>query len=156
VTPKPNKRPRSDRPPAAKRPVAAAEIPAGKLVSRPPEQGRSPELVSWRLSTLDLDGPWGWRRLDEVALRELHDKLRGLETMTAGEVFGPNRGHKHIPIQDLPRDAVRRLQELQLDDQDGLCELRIKGASRVWGFRRGNVIHVLWWDPDHTVFPGNR
>jgi hypothetical protein len=26
----------------------------------------------------------------------------------------------------------------------------------VWGFRRGNVIHVLWWDPDHTVFPGNR
>ncbi len=155
MTPKP-KRPRSQRPPAAKRPVAAAEIPAGKLVSRPPEQGRSPELVSWRLSTLDLEGPWGWRRLDEAALRELHDKLRGLETMTAGEVLGPNRGHKHIPIGDLPRTAVRRLQDLQLDDQDGLCELRIKGAARVWGFRRANVIHVLWWDPDHTVFPGNR
>jgi hypothetical protein len=108
------------------------------------------------LSTLDLEGPWGWRRLDEAALRELHDKLRGLETMTAGEVFGPNRGHKHIPIGDLPRTAVRRLQDLQLDDQDGLCELRIKGAARVWGFRRANVIHVLWWDPDHTVFPGNR
>jgi len=94
--------------------------------------------------------------LDEAALRELHDKLRSLETMTAGEVLGPNRGHKHIPIGDLPRTAVRRLQDLQLDDQDGLCELRIKGAARVWGFRRGNVIHVLWWDPDHTVFPGNR
>jgi hypothetical protein len=61
----------------------------------------------------------------------------------------------HIPIEDLPRDALRRLQDLQLDDEDGLCELRIKGASRVWGFRRGNVIHVLWWDPDHTVFPGS-
>ena len=97
MTPKRNKRPRSDRPPAAKRPVAAAEIPAGKLLSRPPEQDRSPELVSWRLSTLDLEGPWGWRRLDEAALRELHAKLRGLETMTAGEVFGPNRGHKVHP-----------------------------------------------------------
>jgi hypothetical protein len=94
--------------------------------------------------------------LDEAALWELHAKLRGFETMTAGEVFGPNRGHKHIPIENLPRDASRRLQELQLDDEDGLCELRIKGASRVWGFRRGNVIHVLWWDSYHTVFPGNR
>jgi hypothetical protein len=140
----------------AKRPVAGAEIPAGKLVSRPPEPNRSQGLVSWRLSTLDLDGLWGWRRLDEAALRELHDKLRGFESMTAGEVFGPNRGHKHIPIENLPHAALRRLQELQLDDEDGLCELRIRGASRVWGFRRGNVIHVLWWDPDHTVFPGNR
>jgi hypothetical protein len=46
--------------------------------------------------------------------------------------------------------------EFQLDDEDGLCELRIKGAARVWGFRRGNVIHVLWWNLNHTVFPGHR
>lgn len=150
------KRPRAESPPSAKQPVATSEIPSGKRVSRPPTGDRSGELLSWRLSTLDLDGPWGWQRVAEAALRQLHDKLRGFETMTAGELFGPNRGHKHISVESLPREAFRRLQQLELDDVDGLCELRIRGAARVWGFRRGNIIHLLWWDPDHTVFPGNR
>lgn len=94
--------------------------------------------------------------MNEAALQQLHDKLQGFESMTAGELFGPNRGNKPIPVENLPREALRRLEALQLDDMDGLCELRIKGDSRVWGFRRGNVINVLWWDPDHTVFPGKR
>jgi hypothetical protein len=150
------KRPRSDRPPPAKRPVAGAKVPPGKRVVRPPNLDRSRELLAWRLSTLDIDGRWGWRRLDEAALQRLHEKLQGFETMTADELFGPRRGNKQIPVEDLPREAFRRLEQLQLDDMDGLCELRIKGDSRIWGFRRGNVINVLWWDPDHTVFPGNR
>lgn len=94
--------------------------------------------------------------MDETALQRLHEKLQGFESMTADEVFAGRRGNKQIPVEDLPREALRRLEDLQLDDMDGLCELRIKGDSRIWGFRRGNVINVLWWDPDHTVFPGKR
>jgi hypothetical protein len=29
-----------------------------------------------------------------------------------------------------------------------------QGSSARVGFRRGNVIHLLWWNLDHTVFPG--
>jgi hypothetical protein len=25
--------------------------------------------------------------------------------------------------------------------------------ERLWGFRRGSVFHVVWWDPDHKVCP---
>lgn len=131
------KRPRSGQPPPAKQPVASAKVPVDKRVVRPPDAGRSRELLAWRLSTLDIDGPWGWRRLDEAALQRLHEKLQGFETMTADELFGPRRGNKQIPVENLPREAFHRLEQLQLDDMDGLCELRIKGDSRVWGVQTG-------------------
>ena len=140
-------------------------MPSGKRPKgRVPEYARGKQAVavpvttkvdrlSWRLAGIDLGGPWSWRKTTAVELAMLHAKIRDFETMTADEVFGPNRGNKHIPVGNLAAQARDRLENLGLDDLDDLYELRLGGRTRLWGFRQSNVIHVLWWDPDHTVCP---
>ena len=27
------------------------------------------------------------------------------------------------------------------------------GKQRLWGFLRAGVFHVLWWDPEHQIYP---
>jgi len=34
-----------------------------------------------------------------------------------------------------------------------LVSLRIMGAVRIWGIRVHNCFKVLWWDPEHKIFP---
>ena len=41
---------------------------------------------------------------------------------------------------------------LQLDDNETLISLRLKGRQRVWGIRILSVLNLLWWDPEHEVF----
>lgn len=116
----------------------------------------SSDRLSWRFSSLDFDGPWGWASADLATLRQVHQKLCHFEKRTGAEVFGPNVGHKMIAPDHLPKKASRRLGELGVDDTDKLCELRLTGKQRVWGLRQENIIHLLWWDPEHTVFASRR
>ena len=154
---KQGKKPKSKPLPGSfKRPVVRSEAPAGKQPRGIPDPDRSQELMAWRLSALDLDGPWGSDKLNAATMRTIHDKMCWFESMTANEVFGPNVGHKRIPVESLRPDAQQRLQQIERDDVDELWELRLWGAPRLWGFRQGNVFHALWWDPDHTVCGGGR
>lgn len=36
---------------------------------------------------------------------------------------------------------------------DEMFRFRLGGEQRLWGFRDGRVFHVIWWDPDHDVYP---
>ena len=40
-----------------------------------------------------------------------------------------------------------------MDDVDELYQLRVTGAERVWGIRSGPLLRLLWWDPNHEVYP---
>lgn len=60
---------------------------------------------------------------------------------------------KSVPASGICKDARDRLGDIERDDIDDLVEIRLGNKPRVWGVRRGHVFHVLWWDPDHTVWP---
>jgi hypothetical protein len=45
------------------------------------------------------------------------------------------------------------LEDCQRDDVDHLVNIRLTGVERIWGVRRGNACHLLWWDPRHEVWP---
>jgi hypothetical protein len=112
--------------------------------------------IVWRFSMLDLKGPWGWKDFSgAVHATQLSEKATGWESMKEGEFFGPG-GNKLIPIGNLCAEAQRRLEELELDDHDGLWELRLSGKPRLWGLRSGHVFYPLWWDPKHTVCPSKK
>lgn len=79
--------------------------------------------------------------------------------MTWAEIDS-HRSCGFMPVSELSKDAREYLVETQRDDVDQLYKLRLDKRARIWGIRRGDKLRILWWDPDHTVYPmditGNR
>ena len=109
----------------------------------------------WRVNRyLDWDGPWGWCHIEiHNLLCELVPKLHDYETMTWSEVEGPQC--HFVSVDGLCGKAQRRLEELR-HEVDMLFSVRITGKARVWGIREVSTLHVLWWDPEHTVYPSKK
>lgn len=139
-----------------------------KKSSRKPRQKQNPSAVSktpkstpasinsenfrWNTKTADLGGEYGWDRVElKTLFSEIIPKLQQYETMTWGEVEG-KKSH-FIDVDNCSKEAQKRLKEIDLDDLEQLFSLRIGGRERVFGWRRGSVFYVLWWDPDHKIFP---
>ncbi len=101
---------------------------------------------------VDLDGPWGWRNLGLDKLDEIHKKLCSFEKMTVGQLVS-GRGHHKIAASSVCKQARERLVELERDDLDDLWSLHLTTVERVWGSITGSTFSLLWWDPDHTVYP---
>ena len=57
------------------------------------------------------------------------------DSVTSG--FAGERGYR----SEVPRKPSR------------LFARALSGTKRLWGFRKDGVFYVLWWDPDHTVYP---
>lgn len=97
-----------------------------------------------------------WSRVTSDKLVYILGKLANLERMTVHEIFSGNPG-KDYDVDRLPSPKAREcLVELRLDDQTQISRIQLSGTERLYGFRRANVFHVLWWDPDHTVWPSGR
>lgn len=73
--------------------------------------------------------------------------------MTWDEIFRRGQAGKSIPVATLPRDARNELARTSHDDIDDIVELRPAGKPRAWGVRHDNVLMLLFWDPNHTLFP---
>lgn len=120
-----------------------------------PSGSTSSERVCWRLEHLDIDGPWGLKSLDHDRLLLLLTEMAKFESMTINELF--HRGEWPGKCHDVPalpnRVALERLEVIGLPDMTKIWKLRIGGTGRLWGFLAGNVFHVVWWDPEHEVWP---
>ena len=130
----------------------------------PPSHGKQPRLgvhdpglealrkPSWRLQYLDLEGPFGWRKCADAHLEPILNGLQSFETMNWTDIEQRKSCHS-MPVPALCKEARERLGELKLDDVDVLYQLRLSGTQRVWGIRDRNILKLLWWDPDHDVYP---
>lgn len=81
-----------------------------------------------------------------------------LGDMRTGDAGKRHRLHHEIPISSLPQAAQTSLSNRRLDEivSDDLYRFRLNGTARLWGFREGDTFHVLWWDPDHEVYPSSK
>lgn len=112
----------------------------------------------WRFSGADLEGVWAVQGLaDGDVLEDVLDKMADFESMTIKQLFHTG-GHpgKLYEVSELPDHAHGRLVEISRDDEDRIARLRLTGTQRLYGFLRGHVFHVLWWDPDHKVWPSTK
>lgn len=118
-------------------------------VSDPEIEGRP---LAWRFSSADGDGPFTWRALScPSKYRSVVERLHEFETKRWEEIVGA--GCHTIERQQLCKEAQDRLKAIERDDIDDLMSFRIAGAERVWAIRRQNIMHILWWDPTHKVYP---
>lgn len=111
--------------------------------------------ITWHFRYLDHGGPFGWRLCDrDTLVNIILDRARSFETMTWRELRAKDILHRHT-MDQVPRETRRRLVEIDQDDIDALHSLRIEKRRRVWGIRDRLYFRVLWWDPDHQVYPMN-
>lgn len=115
--------------------------------------GTGSERPSWRIKGVDLDGPFG-QRVKEENVEEILKFLSEIEAKTWNEILknrGPGGNHK-IDARRICQDARKRLQDLNVEFDTLIC-LRMTAKKRIWGTRRGSVFYLLWWDPEHKVYP---
>jgi hypothetical protein len=107
----------------------------------------------WTTQYAVCEGSWGWHHIDiAVLLKAVLPKLNELETMTWEQVC--RAGSHPVDKQPLPQEAARYVAEHHADFVgEAPFSLRLRGAWRVVGYRTGNVLVVLWWDPEHRMFP---
>ena len=68
--------------------------------------------------------------------------------MTWAEVM--RRDHR-VPVTRLIHAAQQRLSQHPQGDVDSLLRLRFTGKQRLWGIKDGDIFHVIWWDPEHSI-----
>lgn len=102
--------------------------------------------------------PYGWRSVTAEQLLKIHTRLKEFERLTWGEILTPRQGrpihHRH-PVNQIADEAREQLRRKKLDDTEDLVSLRLEGRARIWGVLQGSVLLILWWDPDHLVYPMN-
>lgn len=143
------------------RPQVDKRPPAGKRPTDHPD-----EFPVWRFQYLDAGFPelTGWRNIDGPTLDEIVEVICHVERNPLGQVFigrGDSKGTAvrygpEVLDSDLSREAKQRLDERELE-LDHLVRIRVSWAKRLYAFQGdGNVLNLLWWDPDHEVYPGER
>ncbi|OEJ34194.1 hypothetical protein [Streptomyces subrutilus] len=84
-------------------------------------------------------------------------KMSEVEKMTVQEMRNASGGklYKEYATEDtgIIREARDRLTSLGLSDMTKIGRIRFAGTQRLYGFLEGTVFHVLWWDPNHEVYP---
>ncbi len=97
-----------------------------------------------------------WRHGDtdgHISFCDVATRLNQYSNRTWGDILGdPTRDHPSEPSR-LCTEAQQRLIELGFDDVSEVLRFRFDGTQRLWGFRDRQYFVVLWWDPDHQVYP---
>lgn len=121
----------------------------------PKHQNPLDQNPSWHINKIDMHGKWGWANVTHNEIvNNILSKMGNFEKMKWNEILGSN-SHE-VKSELVCRDAQKRLSELRLDDIESLISFRLTGRQRVWGIRINSVLNLLWWDPEHTVYPSQK
>lgn len=133
-----------------KKPTASA-IPIENRVPRaeitPSEQG----YPEFRAGKMDMDGNWGWKNFNPIDMQELLQKIFDSQKLTWQQLR--DRKSHLVKVEQLTSGSQKRLRDLKQDDLDELYSLRLTGKKRIWGIKDGNILWLLWWDPEHEICP---
>jgi hypothetical protein len=125
-----------------------------RAVARPADQNPFKQPIIVRFNETDREGPWCLSRITPEHHLNLLQFLHKIENMTVQEIFTDGDLGIDYQVADLPSKVARdRLFEIQREDEVRISRLRIQGRPRLYGFRRDPHFHVLWWDPEHEIWP---
>ena len=111
-----------------------------------PYSGRS---LAWRFSDGDVGGPYALTNLK--AYPKVLARLQEFEGMTRTQL---SKSLNYYPTTSgLCQMAKKRLSEINLEGVDALWAFRVSKRQRLWCIRRGDIYALLWWDPEHQVYP---
>lgn len=111
--------------------------------------------VLWSFAYFDQ---YDWRQNDRsnnphVGFAEVAQKLREYSNRTWNEIKADKKRDHPAEPHELCKAAQERLLHIGLDDVDVLFRFRFSARQRLWGYQCNQHFVVLWWDPDHQVWP---
>jgi hypothetical protein len=149
--------------PSSTREIRVNYQPHGKEVRTKENPDSTDQLTpAWQFHRCDHDHElWGWEKLaHEDFIKIIKDHLHSFEGMTwtqikqaAGGRSSGTNSHP-LPIQGFVKGAVKRLEELKLDDVSELFSLRLNNTLRLYGIKDGRVLRFIWHDPYHGTKDG--
>ncbi len=102
---------------------------------------------------LDKEGDWGWEAVkSKVFWGKIKNCIKHYEGMTWTNYIGEYNNHP-IAMSKVSDKAKHRLNKIDKMQFGELYQMRVGKKERVWGVKQGEVFYVLWWDPEHTVYP---
>jgi hypothetical protein len=105
----------------------------------------------FKAEQIDRNGPWGWDHFEPFEIQNVFQRIFESQKLTWQDLV--NNGSHLININSLCSEAQKRLNQIQKEDLDQLFSLRLTGPKRIWGIKEGAILWLLWWDPNHTVYP---
>ncbi len=103
---------------------------------------------------MELVDPFGWHKIESTKIHWVRQKLGEFESMTWNQILVEAKKHHHtISVSSICSEAKKRLKAIGQSDLEEIVSLRLTGTERVWGIRSQGVFTVLWWDPNHLVYP---
>ncbi len=113
-------------------------------------EGYQNQLIAWHFECMDEGGSWP---CTHSILESIKDRLHEYEKRKWSELTGSSHP---FPIEKIIQRAQERLVQLGHEDYVHLYELDIRRPGqkvRLWGLRKENIFKILWWDPNHEVYP---
>lgn len=70
-------------------------------------------------------------------------------------MFNGRPKHHAQELKSITRRAKKDAERQKLPETfgDEIFRFRLGSTRRLWGFRVGRTFHVIWWDPEHKVYP---
>lgn len=152
-SPEPSKAAKASYHPREQRSPKAVETPEAV------ERARLGKHISWSFTLFDSYGAWqpkkkrSGRRANKGLFREVAGHLKSWEKRPLTSIFANSKLAHQIALFRLCKAAQDRLIRIKLDDQDALWCLHLTGKWRIWGLRYDGLFCVVWWDPEHSVYP---
>jgi hypothetical protein len=119
--------------------------------------------MTWTLDKADRDESWSWGPRNwsqETWDGELLPKLKAFEALRWAEIDQAFTGtadkrrrlHHDMPTEQLVQEAQTRLVEIGEYDET-VFRFRLGGKQRLWGKRIVAEFRIIWYDPDHRIYP---
>lgn len=135
-------------------PISVEKVP-GKREPKIAEQVDFMQMkAAWRVHKLQMVDPYGWHVLELETVGYIQSKLASFETMTWSEIFIRDRSRNHsIPVHKLRCPQAKRWIAKNMPDQPDLWTLRLSGPERIWGIFAEGAYQIIFWDPEHLIYP---
>ena len=89
----------------------------------------------------------------DIPFIEIAERLKQYSQKTWGEIMRDSKRDHKCDVAGLSKEAQKRLVAIKMDDIAELWRFRFTGTQRLWGIREGHTFRVLWWDPNHEIYP---
>lgn len=117
--------------------------------------------MTWTCDAPDNEGHWQsgtprkWE--DDHWQDAIEPKLDQWRQLTWAEIDALSSGtghkmHHNMDVEVITEEAQIRLLDLE-KITDTIFRFRLGGKPRLWGFRVVGNFEVLWFDPEHEIYP---